>query len=187
MEISRVAIFEEIWKTVQEAWFGKGKVELNNVSRSVSLLHVHLGSEPNDRDGMSVMELSTPAIWSGVRGEAFASCSRSASARTSWIATLECLAARRCTQWTVGELSLNNATCAFFNTGQTVSMTSHNIRRPAISRSEFVMVPRGFLSVTMLDVMSSGHWRQKTVGVTPLFSPRITPPRPDPEASVMPM
>ena len=84
-------------------------MRLNKVSNSESVLHSHFGSDPNDRDGISVIALSTPAICSGVSGEAFLSCKRRARARRSWIAMCECFAARRCTQCTVGELSLNNA------------------------------------------------------------------------------
>jgi hypothetical protein len=46
MEITLVAIFEERWKTVQEAWFGRGKVLLNRVSNCVSVLQCQAASEP---------------------------------------------------------------------------------------------------------------------------------------------
>jgi len=103
----------------------------------------------------------------------------------SCIATSECFAASRCTQCTVGELSLNRATWASC-TRQTSSITSHNMRRPAISRSELVMVPVGLASEIMLSVMSCGHWSRNTIGATARRSPMMTPPSPCPEASVMP-
>ena len=156
------------------------------MSNSECDLHSHFGSEPNDRDGMSVIELSTPAMCSGVSGDARERCRHSARAHTSCIATFECFAASRCTQWTVGELSLNNATCASSTVGHTSSMTSQRRRRPAISRSKFVMRPVGFDSDTMSLVMSAGHWNQNTVGGTALFSPTTHPPTPYPDASVIP-
>ncbi len=58
-------------------------------------MQCHFGSDPNDRDGMSVMELLTPAMFSGVSGDAFVIWSRNANARTSCIATVECFAAKR--------------------------------------------------------------------------------------------
>ena len=95
MEITLIAISEERRKTVQEPWFGKGNVRLNSVSNSVSVLQCHAASDPNDREGISVRELLTPAICIGVSGDAFASCKRNASARTSCIAIDECFAASR--------------------------------------------------------------------------------------------
>ncbi len=67
------------------------------------------------------------------------------------------------------------------------SMTSHSIRKPASSRPEFVMVPVVLVLDTMDAVMSGGHWRRNTVGGTLEFSPKITPPKPWPEALVMPI
>ena len=40
-EVTRVLIFEESWKMVQELWLGRGKVELNKVSKSSLVLHSH--------------------------------------------------------------------------------------------------------------------------------------------------
>jgi hypothetical protein len=56
-------------------------VELNKVSKSSLVLHSHCGSLPNDRDGMSVIEFSSPAMWRGVIGHAPFNLSRSARAR----------------------------------------------------------------------------------------------------------
>lgn len=161
-------------------------MRLNKVSNSESVLQNHFGSDPNDRDGMSVIALSTPAICCGVNGEAFVSCKRRARARTSWIAMCECFAARCWTQCTVGELLLKSAMWAFVRSWQVASMTSQSISRPAISRSEFVIVPVGLLSETMLSEISFGYCIRNTVGVVDLSSPTMTPPRPCPDASVMP-
>ena len=43
-------------KTVQEDWFGKGKILLNKFSRSVYFLQNQARLLPNDRDGISVIE-----------------------------------------------------------------------------------------------------------------------------------
>ena len=56
---------------------------------------------------------------------------------------MECLEARRSTQLTEGELSLKSATFFSPRLGQTDSITSHNSRRPAISRSEMDRVQFG--------------------------------------------
>ena len=146
----------------------------------------HLGMEPNERDGMSVIALCIPAICRGVNGDAFCNCRRSASARMSCMATTECRDARRSTQWTVGELSLNNATCAPFSDGHTSSITSHSRSSPAISRSEFVIDPAGFASDMISRLMSSGHSSRKTVGGTPFRSPMTMPPTPCFDASLIP-
>ena len=56
-EITLVESLLEIRKTVQEFWLGRGKVLLKKVSNSSSDLKCHSGLLPNDRDGISVMEL----------------------------------------------------------------------------------------------------------------------------------
>ena len=43
------------------------------------------------------------------------------------------------------ELSLSNATCLCRRSGTTASITSHRSSSPSISKSEFVIVPPGFL------------------------------------------
>ena len=55
MEITLVLMSEEIWKTFQDACDGNGNIELNKVSKSVSVWQCHLGLDPNDLDGMSVI------------------------------------------------------------------------------------------------------------------------------------
>ena len=153
----------------------------------MSVLQNHFGSEPNDRDGISASALSSPAMCKVVRGETRLRWMRNASARTNCIARTECFAASRCTQWTVGELSLKSATWLCASGWHMSSIISHSIRSPAISRSELVIIPFGFVADTMLRETSSGHFRRNTVGVTGMFSPTMTPPNPWPDASVMPM
>ena len=185
-EISRVPILEEGWKMVQESCEGNGKSELKSMRNWASVSHDHLGSEPKDREGMSVSVLSTPAMWRGVRGEHRRACRQNASARIMCMATRECLDAKRCTQCTVGVLSLMSAMCLFSRSGQTASITSHRRRRPAISRSELVIEPVGFDSVIIASVICCGHLKRNTVGGTAEFSPITIPPQPCPDASVMP-
>ena len=122
----------------------------------------------------------------GVSDDAFCVFSCSASAGISCIATLECLDASQSTQWTVRELLLNKAMCAPSNDGYTSSMTSHKSNKLAISKSELVMVPVGFVVDIMLFQISLGHWRQKTVGGTALFSPIMIPLMPCIDASFIP-
>jgi hypothetical protein len=55
IEITRIAIFEVGWQTLQEFLCGRGNVALKNVSNSFSVLKCHLGLLPNDREGMSVI------------------------------------------------------------------------------------------------------------------------------------
>ncbi len=57
----------------------------------------------------------------------------------------------------VGVLSLNRAMFASVKSHTISSMTRNMINNPAISRSEFVIVPFGLLSGFTLLVMSFGH------------------------------
>ena len=77
----------------------------------------------------------------GVYGDAADFFNHGVNDRTNCIDTNDTLAARHFTRPMVGELSLNSATWAASNFGQTSSVTSHNISNPAISKSEFVMSP----------------------------------------------
>ena len=90
-------------KTVQEAWLGKGKFVLNKFSRSVSFLQNQARLLPNERDGIFVIEFSSPEMCKGVNGDAPAFLNLSANARTSCIATNDTLATRRFTHAIVGE------------------------------------------------------------------------------------
>ena len=55
IEITRIAIFEVGWHTLQQFLLGSGNVELKKVSNSFSVLICHFGSAPNEREGMSVI------------------------------------------------------------------------------------------------------------------------------------
>ncbi len=88
---------------------------------------------------MSVIEFSSPAIWSGVMGHVPLSFSRSASALMRCADTIDPRVARHRTHPTVGELSLNSATCFSLRDVHTDSMTSHKRSNPAISKSELVI------------------------------------------------
>ena len=43
-------------------------MQLNRVRKSSSVSQNHLGLLPNERDGISMSEMSLPAIWRGVSG-----------------------------------------------------------------------------------------------------------------------
>ena len=69
MEITRIAIFEVRRKPVQEFCDGRGKVELNRVRKSLSVVQCHAGLLPNDLDGISEMALCFPSMCRVVRGQ----------------------------------------------------------------------------------------------------------------------
>ena len=131
-------------------------------------------------------DIFTPRVCSGVSGNTPRFFSRRESARMSCPATTELFDANRWTQLTVGWLSLNSATWDPEWRSHTSSMMRYSSKRPAISKSEFVMRPCGLSSVTKSCLMSSGHSTRNTVGVHPLFSPMMIPPMPCFEASLMP-
>jgi hypothetical protein len=54
-EITCVAIAEVGWKIDQEFCVGRGKVELENVSKSLLVLKCHFGLLPKECGGMSVI------------------------------------------------------------------------------------------------------------------------------------
>ena len=113
--------------------------------------------------------------------------SRSARSWRSSPATVDCLDARQETQLTVGVLLLKSATCFSFRGGHTFSMTSHNMRISAISRSELVMVPDGFSLVWRDALISFSHWYKKNMGGHDEFSPNTTSPTPWPDTSYTPV
>jgi hypothetical protein len=84
----------------------------------------------------------------------------------------------RCTQPTVGLLSLNSATLFSARWPQTCSIISQRMTSPASLRSEFVSFPLGFLSKTTLAVISRAHCSQKTVGRHAESLPIMIPPTP---------
>ena len=92
----------------------------------------------------------------------------------------------RCTQWTLGLLSLNSATCALDRMSTVLSMTRNSRRSAANSRSEFVNVPVGLESDITAAVIAGGHWYRNTVGGIAILSPTMTPPTPNDDASVTP-
>ena len=101
----------------------------------------HFGSLPKEHDGISVIEFSPPAMWSGVMGHVPLSFSRSASALMRCADTIDPCVARHWTHPTVGVLSLNNATLFSHRVLHTDSMTSHKRSNPDISRLELVIAP----------------------------------------------
>jgi len=155
---------------------------LNNVSNSEFDLQCHFVSLPKDRNGISVIEFSSPAMWSGVIRHVPFCLSRRASARIRWADTRDPRVASRRTHPTVGELSLNSATFFSRRFPHTCSITSHSRNRPAISRSEFVISSNLYRSLTSWD-----HSHRNTVGSHSSFSPNITPPAPCDDASHTPM
>ena len=79
-------------------------------NRSVSFFQNQEILLPNERDGISVIEFSSPEMCKGVNSDAPDFFNRSVNYHTCCIATNDPLTARRFTCPIVGELSLNNAT-----------------------------------------------------------------------------
>ncbi len=162
---------------------GIGNKVLNKVSKLWFVLQSHFFSLPNECKGMSIMEFSSPAIWSGVIGHVPCNLSRSARALMRLADTSNPqVARRRWTHPTVGELSLNRATFFSQRFPHTDSMTSHRNSKPAILRSELEISFAWYLSL-----ITWGHSHLNTVGVHASSSPNTTPPTPCDEASHTPM
>ena len=81
---------------------------MNKFSRSVSFLQNQAILMPNERDGISIIEISSPAMCKGVNGDTPEFFNRNVNARTSCVSTNDPLSARHFTHPIVGELSLNN-------------------------------------------------------------------------------
>ena len=113
---------------------------LYKVSKSLLVLQNHFGLLPNEREGIYVIEFSSPGIWSEVIGHVPCNFSLSASARMRCADTIEPRVAKRRTHPTVGELSLNSVTLCLWRSPHTDSMTSHRNSSPAISKSELVIL-----------------------------------------------
>lgn len=128
MEITLILIAEEKRYRVQDPCKGRGNVELKRVRNCSLVQQCHFGSEPNNRDSISVITLFTPAMSRGISGKVFVMCNHIAKVRIRAMATFECFAASHCTQWTVGLLSLS-AMWAFVTIGHISSITSHSSRR----------------------------------------------------------
>jgi hypothetical protein len=109
-------------------------------SKSELVLQNHFGSLPKEREGISVIEFSSPAMWSGVIGHVPFNFSLSASARMRCADTIKPRVARRRTHPTVGELSLNSVTLCLRRSPHSNTMTSHRNSSLAISKSELVIV-----------------------------------------------
>jgi hypothetical protein len=60
-EITRIQMAKEGRYMLQDIWLGRGNFKLNKVSSWLSVLQVHCGSLPHERDGMSAMAFSQPA------------------------------------------------------------------------------------------------------------------------------
>ena len=154
---------------------------------SESVSQCHPTFFPNEREGMSEIEFSTPGMCMGMMGDALANLSRIARTRNIAAAVAECREFIRCSHEIVGELSFNRPTCLLLRHGTTCSMTSQSNNPPAHSRSEFVILPLGLESDMTNARTSSGHSSRNTVGTTAKFSPTTTPPTPSFDASTMPM
>ncbi len=155
---------------------------LNKVSKSRLDLHSHWGSLPNECKGMSVIEFSSPAMWSGVIGHVPFSLSLRASARMRCAKTNDLQVARQHAHPTVGKLSLNKATRFSRRSPQTDFITSHKKSRPAISRSELVIFLARYRFLVSWD-----HSQWNTVGTQASFSPKTMPPTPCDKASQTPI
>ncbi len=186
MEITRIAISEVGWHTLQEFLRGRGKEALKKVSNPSLVLKCHFCLLPKDREGMSLIMFWSPEMRSVVRGQLH--CALMRKART-W---MSCLAIRldrhaiRWTQLTVGLLLLKSATLFSVSDEHTCSIMSHKRRRLAISKSEFVRLPPLFLSDTTDSVMFGGHWSRNNVGRHSDSLPMMTPPTPKLDASHTP-
>jgi hypothetical protein len=118
-----------------------GKRLFNNVSELVLVLQCHLGSLPKDQEGISVIEFSSPAMWSGVMGQVLFNFSRRASALMRCADTIDPRVVRCWTHPTVGELLLNSPTLFCLRFPHTDSVTSHRRSKPASSRLELEICP----------------------------------------------
>ena len=68
-EITFILMSKEGWKALQEAWLGSENFELKRSRNHSSVSQCHFGSLPKERDGMSVMAFSVPAMCRGVSDE----------------------------------------------------------------------------------------------------------------------
>jgi hypothetical protein len=138
----------------------------------------------NERDAISAILLSSPAIEIVVRGETRLMCCRIARARRRCPAILDLDECSLEAQATVGVLSENMPTCLCWSDSVVIcSKMSHCNSTPAISKSLLVMSPVGLESETNRFSTSGGKGILQTVGVI-LCVPLIhTPPAPKPLAS----
>jgi hypothetical protein len=100
------------------------------------------------------------------------------------LATVDRFDTRRSTQPTVGELLLSSVIHFSLKVPHTPSIASHSKRSPAISKSEFDIMPRGLSKVLMFSITSPGHCHRNTVGMHDVSSP--VPLMPWPDGSTIP-
>jgi hypothetical protein len=186
-EITRVVTFVSKWKTVHNAWLGRGNLLLKSVSKLLLVLHSHSLTLLNKCKGMSVRAFSMPGIQTGVSGHVCLMLRQRASTRTSCAAIHDFCNAILLTQLTVGKLLLNSAMCLCAKSGAIASTQSHRNSRPAISRSELLSFPAGLSKETRSFDFAVGHWSQKTVGGRSKSSLTTTPPTLWLEALTIPM
>ena len=136
---------------------------------------------------MSTIWLFEPAIDDVSNGVERCVCWRRARALRRWPAMMDLDALSLVAQATVGVLSQNKAMCLCFKVvGAICSRTSHASRSPAISKSEFEMVPF-LLAFIMVALISAGHSSLHTVGSRGVVPPSHTPPAPVLQASTYPI
>jgi hypothetical protein len=132
------------------------------------------------------MAFWSPTMWNIVIGQTFCKLKCSARIRISCSATRLERDAIHCTQLTVGLLLLKSANRFSAREPHTCSIISQRMTRPVSSRSEFVIMPLGFLSEITLAVISGGHCGRNTIGGHFNSSLMMTPPTPWHEASTIP-
>jgi hypothetical protein len=135
---------------------------------------------PNDLDGTSAISFFFPSMCDVINGHALFAFILNAKACTNCSATMDCFDASLLIQLIDGVLSPNNAIVFSVKSPPTPSITSHAITIPAISRSEFVILPPGFSAEFTSRVISIaiGHCHLNNVGTQLEFSPKTTPPTP---------
>jgi hypothetical protein len=136
---------------------------------------------------MSAISLSSPAMLSGVRLDAFLACMRMPIIRSSRPATIDFDVRSLCAQDTADVLSQNTPMCLCSSCTSWHSRTSQFKAAPASSKSFIVIFPPLLLEVTRSFLMSSGHSMCHNSGdilEVPLVQ---TPPVPMPQESLYPM
>ena len=146
------------WQAFQDAFCGSGNF-VEKCERKV----LALGCVKKAREATSAMVFTTPGIDAAVIGDAWHTIIRNVRMRRMRAATGALVASSLEAQATDGVLSQPSHTCAFVRS-VTVSKTSHTSSMPVISRSEFEIVPFGFVADTTLLLMSSGNCTRQTIG-----------------------
>ncbi len=146
------------------------------MSKSESVLHLHKGLLPNERNGMPAIAFHFPSMCMGVSRHAFCDFRCRARACMRCSAMIDCFSARHVAQPINRELSQNSVICFSWRGLHTPLIASHNISRPAILRSLFEMLPIQFWDALLFEQISSNHCHLITVGVYADSSPKITPP-----------